>query len=332
LDYNIDFGFDGIPDLNVGLERANPTQSDDPRGLNYVPPDSTTGRPTLNVDVSGSGKAEFNIDSDGDGIPDVNVVDGTGKVVSGARVDDLVVAVGVVQVTYTGRAQAPAVTVTGGGKVLTAGVDYTVAYGSNVDVGVVTVLVTCRGAYSGSARSSFRIVPAAVSGLKVATNAGYAWSGKQVKPSASSVKVTLGGVPLKSGVDYTLSYGANKNIGKGTVNITGKGNLSGSKSVSVKIVPKSNKVSKAAAAKKQVKVAWSKVSKAQKVTKYQLRYRVKGTSKWKTKSFSAKTVKSTVKKLKKGKAYQFQVRSYKTVSKVKYYSAWSGTRASKKVK
>jgi hypothetical protein len=133
-------------------------------------------------------------------------------------------------------------------------------------------------------------------------------------------------------VDYTLSYGANKNIGKGTVRIIGKGNLTGSRSVAVKIVPKSNKVSKAVSAKRSVKVSWSKVSKAQKVTKYQLRYWVKGTSKWNTKSFSAKTVNSTVKKLKKGKVYQFQVRSYKTVSKVKYYSAWSGTRASKKVK
>jgi hypothetical protein len=331
LDYNIDFNFDGVPDFNVGLGKANPTQSDDPRGLNYVPPGSTTGRPTLNIDVSGSGVAEFNIDLDGDGVPDVNVVDGTGKVVGAARVD-LKVVVGVSQVVYTGRAQTPAVAVTGDGKALTADVDYTVAYAGNVDVGTATATVTCKGLYSGSAQASFRIVPAAVSGLKVTTSAGYAWTGKQVKPASASVRVTLGGVALKPGVDYTLSYGANKNIGKGTVKITGKGNLTGSKSVSVKIVPKSNKVSKATSAKKSVKVSWSKVSKAQKVTKYQLRYRVKDTSKWKTKTFSAKTVKSTVKKLKKGKVYQFQARSYKTVSKVKYYSAWSKTKASKKVK
>jgi hypothetical protein len=39
-----------------------------------------------------------------------------------------------------------------------------------------------------------------------------------------------------------------------------------------------------------------------------------------------------VKKLRKGKVYQFQVRSYRTVAKAKYYSAWSKTKASKKVK
>jgi hypothetical protein len=92
-------------------------------------------------------------------------------------------------------------------------------------------------------------------------------------------------------------------------------------------------VSKTAAGKKQVKVYWPKIArKHPKVTKYQVRYRVKGASAWKTRTFAAKSGFATLKKLKKGKVYQFQVRSYKTVSKVKYYSAWSATKASKKVK
>jgi hypothetical protein len=308
---NVDTDGDGKPDLNI---------------------DTTgNGKPNLNIDTNGDGSPDVNIDTDGDGVADENVDDGSG-VLTGVRIEKLDVAVGVSQVVYTAKEQTPAVTVSSGGTVLRPGVDYSVSYVGNVNVGTATATVTGLGSYSGSKQASFQIVPAAVSGLKVTTSAGYAWTGKQVKPSTSSVKVTLGGVALKAGVDYTLSYGANKNIGKGTVKITGKGNLTGSKQVSVKIVPKSNKVSKAAAAKKSVKVAWSKVSKAQKVTKYQLRYRVKGAAKWKTKTFSAKTVKSTVKKLKKGKVYQFQVRSYKTVSKVKYYSTWSKTKASKKVK
>jgi hypothetical protein len=103
--------------------------------------------------------------------------------------------------------------------------------------------------------------------------------------------------------------------------------------VGIKVVPKKNKVKKAAAGKRLVRVSWSKVAKKHpKVTKYQVRYRVKGASAWKTKSFAAKSASATLKKLKKGKVYQLQVRSYKTVSKVKYYSAWSATKASKKVK
>jgi hypothetical protein len=39
-----------------------------------------------------------------------------------------------------------------------------------------------------------------------------------------------------------------------------------------------------------------------------------------------------VKKLKKGKRYDAQVRVYKTVKGVKYYSAWSKVKTSAKVK
>jgi uncharacterized repeat protein (TIGR02543 family) len=235
--------------------------------------------------------------------------------------------------TYTGKAVTPAVTVKSGTSVLRAGTDYTLSYVNNVKVGNATVTVTGKGLYFDSKQVTFQIVPAKASALKVVVNAGYAWKlGKQVKPASSTVKVTLNGVVLRAGVDYTLSYGSNRKVGKGTVKVVGKAGVSGSRSVVVKIVPKTSKVLRAVVAKKSVKVEWRRVSKTTKVTKYQLRYRVKGAAKWVTKTYSAKSVKATVKKLKKGKVYQFQVRSYKTVSKVKYYSAWSATKSSKKVK
>jgi hypothetical protein len=58
-----------------------------------------------------------------------------------------------------------------------------------------------------------------------------------------------------------------------------------------------------------------------------------GAKKWKTKTVSGKRASLTIKKLKKGKVYQVQVqvRSYKTVLNVKYYSAWSKIKNSKKV-
>jgi hypothetical protein len=141
---------------------------------------------------------------------------------------------------------------------------------------------------------------------------------------------------LQNGVDFTVTYKNNKNIGKATATITGIGTFVGARTVSFKIVPKKTSVSKIAAGKKQLKVTWKKVSKKQKVTKYQIRYRVKGKGKWKTKTVAAKYASFTLKKLKKGKAYQIQVRSYKTVKtdgkSVKYYSAWSGLKTSKKIK
>ena len=65
-------------------------------------------------------------------------------------------------------------------------------------------------------------------------------------------------------------------------------------------------------------------------TVYQIQYRVKGSSKWKT--TTAKTKTKTIKKLKKGKQYQFKVRAYKSVSGTKYYGAWSGVSTTGKVK
>ena len=54
----------------------------------------------------------------------------------------------------------------------------------------------------------------------------YAYNGKAKKPSVKSV--TLAGKKLKAGTDYTVTYKNNKNIGKASVVITGKGNYTGS--------------------------------------------------------------------------------------------------------
>jgi len=156
-----------------------------------------------------------------------------------------------------------------------------------------------------------------------------AWTGKQIKPTS----FTYNGVSYPF-TDNTSSatYGTNKNIGKGTVKITGKGMFAGTKTITFQIVPKTNKISKIAAAKKSMKVTWTKVSSTQKVTGYQVHYRVKGKTTWKTKTFSAKYSSATIKSLLKGKKYQVQVRSYKTVSKVMYYSAWSAVKTSAAIK
>jgi hypothetical protein len=60
---------------------------------------------------------------------------------------------------------------------------------------------------------------------------------------------------------------------------------------------------------------------------------VTGAKKWLSpKAVSAAKASLTVKKLKKGKRYDTQVRVYKTVKGVKYYSAWSKVKTSAKVK
>ena len=69
------------------------------------------------------------------------------------------------------------------------------------------------------------------------------------------------------------------------------------------------------------------------ITGYELRYKVKGTKKWKTKKFSAKSTKLVLKKLKKGKQYQVRARAYYKSPKGNYiYGEYGPIKTSKKVK
>jgi len=99
-----------------------------------------------------------------------------------------------------------------------------------------------------------------------------------------------------------------------------------------KYAPAKTSISKISIGKRQMTVKWKKLPTAQKVTKYQVRYRVSGSSKWTTKSFAATKSSAKIKQLKKGKKYQVQVRSYRTVSKVKHYSPWCKTKLSGRIK
>ncbi|MDR0519747.1 MAG: DUF6273 domain-containing protein [Clostridiales Family XIII bacterium] len=96
--------------------------------------------------------------------------------------------------------------------------------------------------------------------------------------------------------------------------------------------PPKMKIAKLAAGKGQVKITWKKAPAAQKVAGYEIRYKEKNAKKWKVKTAKAKATSLTIKKLKKGKVYQIQIRSYKVAGSKKYYAPWSATKTSKKVK
>jgi hypothetical protein len=128
------------------------------------------------------------------------------------------------------------------------------------------------------------------------------------------------------------AQGANNGDGKQTTNPP-----AGADAGAGKVVLPKTKVTKVAVGKRLAKISFKKVAKANKVTKYQVQYRVKGVKKWKAKNFTVKytgatTAKVTVKKLKKGKRYQFRVRAWKAVGAKKYYAPWSAAKLGKKVK
>jgi len=208
---------------------------------------------------------------------------------------------------------------------LSPGEDYTVSYENNNAAGTATATLTGMGQFTGSITKQFRILPSlSLKDYKVSLS----YSSKIYTGSAFKPSVTVKG--LKNGTDYTVSYKNNKAVGKATVTIKGKGAVNGTVTKTFKILPKKAAISKATPGKKKLTVKMgTKVSSTGGST-YQIAYKQKGTSKWK---YTTTTKQSKViKKLKKGKRYYVKVRAYKTVSKVKYYGAWSKQKLSKKIK
>ena len=108
---------------------------------------------------------------------------------------------------------------------LKEGTDYTVRYANIGAKGTATVIFTGTGKYSGVLKKTFKVkaAPIADGDVTVAGSAPYQKGG--AKPEIS---VTVDGVKLTMGVDYTVSYKNNKKAGKtATVTIKGKGNYSG---------------------------------------------------------------------------------------------------------
>jgi hypothetical protein len=149
-------------------------------------------------------------------------------------------------------------------------------------------------------------------------------SGFKVK-IAYVVKGKVYAKTLKAGADYKLSKpGKNKNIGKGTIRLTGqKGSgIAGAKTLSFRIVPKKPANLRLTAGKQSLKVTFNKVSKTQKITAYKVQYRLKGAAKWKTKTIKTrltgadakkKTLSITLKNLKSKRTYQVRVLAYRSV-------------------
>ncbi|MGN0653597.1 MAG: fibronectin type III domain-containing protein, partial [Oscillospiraceae bacterium] len=152
------------------------------------------------------------------------------------------------------------------------------------------------------------------------TSATY--TGKAIKPSVT-VKDSDGKVI--SSKYYTVSYKDNTNVGKATVTITFKGNYTGKITKTFTINPKGTSISKLTAKSKGFTATWKK--QATQTTGYEIQYSTSSKFTSKTtktiKVTSAKTVSKTVSKLKANSKYYVRVRTYKTVSKTNYYSAWS---------
>jgi uncharacterized protein YkwD len=150
------------------------------------------------------------------------------------------------------------------------------------------------------------------------------YTGKNI---TQNLTVKYNGTALKINEDYTVKYKNNKNVGTASVVITGKGNYTGTKTVTFKINPKATSISKVSAVSKGITVKWTK--QASQTTGYEVQYSTSSNFKSGNKTVTINknsTVTTNIKKLTGNKKYYVRVRTYKTVSGKKYYSSWSSVK------
>lgn len=143
--------------------------------------------------------------------------------------------------TYNGSPQKPGVTVKLGNTTLKSGTDYTVTYSNNTKTGTKAVAkITGKGSYKDSVSKYFTIKACSLDG-KVQVNLKttiYTWDG-QAKTPAFSIYMpkanAAGMISLQNEKDYTYKYFNNKEPGTATLQITGKGNFTGTKKIAYKI-------------------------------------------------------------------------------------------------
>ena len=84
-------------------------------------------------------------------------------------------------------------------------------------------------------KRTFKILPANIDSSKFSFSniSDQTYTGNELKPN---IVINYNGKELLEGTDYTITYNNNINIGKGTLNITGKGNYTGTTSKDFNIV------------------------------------------------------------------------------------------------
>lgn len=165
--------------------------------------------------------------------------------------------------------------------------------------------------------------PKSISSASVSLSiATYSFDGKFKTPS---VTVKLGSTALRKGIDYVVSYRNNKNVGKATVVITGKGLYAGTIIRTFVINPAKQEIQKLTAKSKGFYIDYAAKGHA---TGYEIQYATNSSFSGakKTVITSNKTDKVTVSKLSGNKKYYVRVRTYTTVNGIKYYGAWSAVK------
>lgn len=141
---------------------------------------------------------------------------------------------GLQDIMYDGQPETPTVTLKLDNATLRAGEDFDIAFsGDNVNPGTVDVLITGKGAYTGTIETSFTILPGDLSYATVDVIPDQEETGEEICPAPT---VKLDGFELTPNVDYTVEYRHNVEVGTATIVIEGTGNCSGTTRATFEIV------------------------------------------------------------------------------------------------
>lgn len=134
---------------------------------------------------------------------------------------------------YSGSAQKPSISVTMDSVKLVEKTDYSVLYENNIKAGTAKVTVKGTGNYTGTLTGTFIITPKKLPSAVTLSTTTYRYTGKACTPT---VTIKDGSKLLSEVTDYSVTYTNNTKLGTATVLVKGKGNYSGEKKLTFKIV------------------------------------------------------------------------------------------------
>lgn len=124
--------------------------------------------------------------------------------------------------------------ITYGGAVLQVNIDFKAEIYNNYNAGAATVIIIGIGNFSGMAQKYFMINKADVADFTIDTIGDKIYTGTAISPDFG---VSIRGISLRVGIDFTETIVDNVNIGTATVHIAGIGNYAGARQVTFIIKP-----------------------------------------------------------------------------------------------
>ena len=245
---------------------------------------------------------------------------------------DLMIA-GVEDRYYNGKAQIQNVYVMDGTTFLKEGTDYTVTYKNHINAGIASVIITGKGNYGDSFTQDFAIKKiankiTAKSFTKTYSTKAQTWDlGVKIKNGTPTYSSNSKFVTVSKAGKVTVKA---KFIGKATITITAPERpnyYKQTKKITITVnPPKTALASVTSPSAGRMTVKWKKNAVG---AGYLFQYSTSSKfaspkTVWITKNT---TLTKTIGSLTKGKKYYVRIRTYKTVGKTKFYSAWSAAKA-----